>query len=189
MSKEFDKTEENYVLFYSVRCQECEKFNKLLQEYPSLNEKFKKVPIDGIQMNQIPPQLTHVPGVICGNQLIMGPNAFQWLGDKTKNAFCSGPAISAKSGISNNNFSFIGESEDNYSSNFANFGKESLNNGSSIDPKNFDPRDGSPVSNRQKEANELPSNLQSQQVGKSDKLQEQDFSRFQQQREQEIASM
>ncbi len=188
MSK--DKADENYVLFYSSRCPECEKFNKLLQEYPNLNEKFKKVPVDGIQMNQLPPQLTHVPGVICGNQLIMGPNAFQWLCDKTKNAFSSGPAISAKSGIANNNFSFIGESEDNYSSSFANFGKESLNNGSSIDPKNFDPRDGRPMADRQSESNkQLPSGLQTQQVSKSDKLQERDFSRFQQQRDQEIASM
>ena len=170
-----EQKKESFVLFYSEKCGECAKFNKLLQEYPDLNSCFEKIPLERVQSHQIPPQLTHVPGVISGNQLLMGPNAFRWLGDTVKRYFSSGPSLSAKGGFDNINFSFIGDDESDYNAGLAQFGQENRNNGSSIDPKNFDSKTG--------QEKGLPPQLQPQQVNGSEKTNEQDFNRIQQQRE------
>ncbi len=189
-----ENKKESFVLFYSEKCGECAKFNKLLQEYPDLNSCFEKIPIERVRPQQIPAQLTHVPGIISGNQLLMGPNAFRWLGETVKRYFGSGPVLSAKGGFADNNFSFIGDTESDYSSGFAKFGKESQNNGSSIDPGQFDSRTGQPSQSSQQQqsipqntskdnAPSLPPQLQPQQISNDMKMNEQDFSRIQQQRE------
>ena len=186
-----ENKEESFILFFSEKCGECAKFNKLLQEYPDLNSCFEKIPIEKVNPQQIPSQLTHVPGVISGNQLLMGPNAFRWLGETVKRYFGSCSVLSAKGGFGDNNFSFIGDVESDYSSGFAKFGKESHNNGSSIDPKNFDSRTGHstvqdqsiPQNTSQSSDPSLPPQLKPQQISNDTKMNEQDFSRIQQQRE------
>lgn len=190
VASDFKETpKESFVLFYSERCGECAKFNKLLQEYPELNTCFKKIPIEKINPNQVPSQLTHVPGIITGNQLIMGPNAFRWLGDTVKRYFGSGPTLSAKGGFDDNNFSFIGETETDYNPGFAKFGDETQNNGSAIDPSGFDPRTGQSIQAEQSGqggqggANRtLPPQLQPQQITNDGKMNEQDYTRIQQAR-------
>lgn len=170
---------ESFVLFYSDKCMECGKFNKLLKEYPDLNDCFQKIDIENSRVS-LPQQLTHIPGIVVGNQLIMGPNAFKWLGENTKRYFSSGPDISLKGG-GMNNFSFIGDDEQNYSNKYAYWGDENKNR---IDPDKFDSRSGEP----KKEAPKLPPGLQPQQVGRNERTGEQDLSRLQEQRASLLAS-
>lgn len=169
---------ESFVLFYSEKCMECVKFIKLLKEYPDLNSCFQKIDIENGRVS-LPQQLTHIPGIVVGNQLIMGPNAFKWLGENTKKYFSSGPDISFKGG-GMNNFSFIGDDEQNYSKKYT-FWNEKQD---TIDPNKFDSRSGEP----KKDEKKLPPALQPQQVSKSEKTKENDLSRLQEQRASLLAS-
>lgn len=169
---------ESFVLFYSKNCEECLKFDKLLKEYPDLNSSFQKIEIEK-SMGKLPPQLTHVPGIVVGNQLIMGPNAFKWLEENVKKYFSSGPDISIKGSGGIANFSFIGDEEQNYSKTFAFWGDENSNR---IDPDKFDSRSGEP----KKPEKELPPGLKPQQVGVKSRMDEQEFNRIQEQRDNQI---
>tara|TARA_B110000211_G_C13993277_1_gene515036 strand:+ start:535 stop:1197 length:663 start_codon:yes stop_codon:yes gene_type:complete len=138
---------ENFILFYSQRCGQCQKFIKLLQDYPHINTCFQKLEVEELQKTgKLPPQLTHIPGVIEGNQLLMGPNSFEWLKDKCKKNVGHAPLIDNKHGLSGvSQFSFVGNSNDDYSPGFATYGKETENNGSNIDPSDFDTKTGQKV--------------------------------------------
>lgn len=167
---------EKFILFYSDKCGECSKFIKLLKEYPDLDKVFDKISIGSLSPNQLPPQLTHVPGVISGNQLLMGPNAFTWLGEKVKSYFSSGPNLNPKGGFDSNNFSFIGNDESGYSSNFSSWGEDTSQK---IDPDKFDSRSGKP-----KDTPPVPQQLKSQQITSgNDKTSDMDLNRMQQERE------
>lgn len=173
---------EKFMLFYSNRCGQSKKFIELLQEYPHINSCFQKLEVEMLhKMGRLPPQLTHTPGVIDGNQLLMGPNAFEWLKEKSNKLVGSGPSINPKGGFNGIGFSFIGESESDFSPVHANFGRENQNNGSSIDPNTFDPKSGEPIngqsattynpnpndfnSSNSSVNRELPPQLQPQSVG------------------------
>lgn len=134
-----NETKEKYILFYSERCGQCQKFMKILQEYPHINACFEKMDVETLaKMGKLPPQLTHTPGIIEGNQLLMGPNAFKWLEKKSKDLIGSGPAFTPKQGFNDMGFSFIGETENNYNKSHYDFENPTKNNGSDIDPNSFD---------------------------------------------------
>lgn len=140
-----NEKKESYVLFYSKRCGQSKKFIDLLQEYPHINASFEKMEVEMLaQMGKLPPQLTHTPGVIDGNQLIMGPNAFKWLEKKTKDFVGSSPAFMSKVGFNDMGFSFIGESESGYNKMHSSFDKPMVN-GTDIDPSSFDSKSGQPL--------------------------------------------
>lgn len=84
--------QEYFVLFYSHKCKECDRFNKLLQEYPDLNVCVKKINIHEIQPHQIPKGLRAVPSVMMENrQMCVGAESFRWLQEKIKNYFSGAP--------------------------------------------------------------------------------------------------
>lgn len=141
---------ENYILLYSKRCGQSAKFIKTLHEYPHLNACFQKLEIEQLQaQGKLPPQLTYIPGVIDGNQLLMGPNAFEWLKQKSKEHVGHAPSIDNKLGLGGMTFSYVDNANDDYSPGFANYGRETENNGSNIDPNNFDIKSGKPITNHQ----------------------------------------
>lgn len=175
---------QQFMLFYSDQCGQSKKFINLLQEFPHINSCFQKLEVEMLaKLGRLPPQLTHTPGVIDGNQLLMGSNAFQWLNDKTKELIGSGPSLNPKGGFNDMGFSFIGNSEHDFSPTHANFGRETENNGNNIDPNKFDPKSGQPQSGQQQQTNmtynpninvssnnnnqqrPLPPQLQSQKIG------------------------
>lgn len=150
---------EKYILFYSERCGQCQKFMNILQEYPHINARFEKMDVETLaRMGKLPPQLTHTPGVIEGNQLLMGPNAFKWLEKKSKDLVGSGPAFTFKQGFNDMGFSFIGETENNYNKAHSDFENPNKNNGSDIDPNSFDENGKSNQQNNTYNPNVQPSN-------------------------------
>lgn len=177
-----NEIKENFMLFYSNRCGQSKKFIELLQEFPHINSCFQKLEVEMLyKMGRLPPQLTHTPGVVDGNKLVMGPDAFEWLKNKSKELVQS-QSFNSKGGLTSESmtFSFIGDTENDFNHGHANFGREDINNGSSINPENFDSKSGQPlvqsqqgmsnltynpndINNTQK--NELPQQLQSQKIG------------------------
>lgn len=136
---------ENYILFYSDRCGQCKKFNDLLQEYPHINSRFKKFDINIlINSGRLPPQLTHIPGVMDGNKLIMGPDAFTWLKNKTTEIIGSVDF----NDTGNVGFSFFGEPDHDFNTNHSNFEKGDPNDGINIDSSKFN-ESGGPIQNVQ----------------------------------------
>jgi hypothetical protein len=135
---------ERYVLFYSEKCGQSHKFIELLREFPHINACFEKMEVEMLsQLGKLPPQLTHTPGIIDGNQLLMGANAFKWLEKKTKDSIGKVPSLASKSGFGNMGFSFIGESESEYNPGMSSFDKP-VQNGNDVDPAKFDSRSGQP---------------------------------------------
>ena len=137
---------EKFILFYSKSCGESTKFITLLQEYPHINSCFDKLEVEMLaSVGRLPPQLTHTPGVIDGNQLKMGPNAFEWLKEKSKE-MVGNRTLMTKNGFNDVGYSFLGNDEDTgLSTGMASFGDETKNNGSNIESSNFDPRSGQPM--------------------------------------------
>lgn len=173
-----NEIKENFMLFYSNRCGQSQKFIELLHEFPHINSCFQKLEVEMLhKMGRLPPQLTHTPGVVDGNQLVMGPDAFEWLKKKSKELVQS-QSFNSKGGLTSDSmaFSFIGDAENDFNHGHANFGREDINNGSSINPDKFDSKSGKPLnenmtynpneiltSNPNKR--EIPQQLQSQKVG------------------------
>lgn len=155
MSQNIPEKKESYVLFYSEKCGQSKKFINLLYEFPHINVLFEKLEIEKLAtLGKLPPQLTHTPGIIDGNQLLMGSNAFKWLEVKTKEKIGTNPSLISKSsnGIG---FSFIGESEDDYSPIHSNFEKPPRN-GTDINPPQQQMSNPPP----QQQMNHLPPQLQ-----------------------------
>lgn len=175
--------EQQYVLFYSNKCAESQKFIKLLQEYPDVNSNFKKIEISQLSRQQIPPQLKFVPGVVSNNQLMMGANAFKWLKETASKCLVPGPELNSKGGFHTTGFSFIGDEDSNFNPNYSPWGGDN-NNGSMVDPNKFDQKSGKPK--EQETDNSLPSALQPMKIENGSKFSDNDYSRIQQSRDQEI---
>jgi len=110
---------EQHILFYTRECQYCNKFNKILQEYPDLNVLFKKLAIEDIQ--RIPPQLREVPAIVIdGKQLLQSQEAFDWLKEKVKDSFGAGPELNPKGGFQDLGFTYL-DGTDNDPLNSSNF--------------------------------------------------------------------
>lgn len=178
-----NEIKENFMLFYSNRCGQSQKFIELLHEFPHINTCFQKLEVEMLhKMGRLPPQLTHTPGVVDGNQLVMGPDAFEWLKKKSKELVQS-QSFNSKGGLTSESmgFSFIGDAENDFNHGHANFGREDVNNGTSIDPGNFDSKSGQPINGNQggmssmtynpndlgqsNQQREIPQQLQAQKVG------------------------
>ena len=156
-----NEIKENFMLFYSNRCGQSQKFIELLQEFPHINSCFQKLEVEMLyKMGRLPPQLTHTPGVVDGNQLVMGPDAFEWLKKKSKELVQS-QSFNSKGGLTSESmaFSFIGDAENDFNHGHANFGREDINNGSSINPDNFDSKSGQPLNSNNQQGNSGMSNL------------------------------
>lgn len=150
-----NESTQTFTLFYSKRCGESQKFISLLHEYPHINACFQKLDVEELyQMGKLPPQVTYTPGVVDGNQLILGPNAFKWLKTKTVELIDSAPRINPKGGFDDTNFSFINEPDPMYRSGQFNIGSDSQN-GSNIDPAKFDSRSGQPVTENVEKGSKL----------------------------------
>lgn len=177
------KAPEQFILFYSDRCGQSKKFMDLLQEFPAINACFQKMDVVSLHnMGRLPPQLTHTPGVIDGNKLLMGPNAFKWLEDKSKEIISSGPQLNPKGGFYDSGFSFIESGSDEFSPYHSNFENGDPNNGSNIDPSKFDQKDGTPKTQQpqqQQSDSGLPPQLQPISVTNDNgKLSESDMQRY-----------
>lgn len=146
--------EKQIIFFYSSRCQECAKFNKLLEEYPEINSNIvQRICVEQLNPRQIPRELTHVPAIVINSQLIMGPNAFKWLEEEVSNLVVSQDPSDFKGGAS---FSFIGDQNDNYVPGQTSFLEEVPDTGSNINPNNFDPKNGQPIQQQQLQYNPNP---------------------------------
>lgn len=166
-----NEIKQSFTLFYSKRCGESQKFISLLHEYPHINACFQKLDVESLyQLGKLPPQVTYTPGVVDGNQLILGPNAFKWLKSKTIEIIDSAPRINPKGGFDDTNFSFIDEPDSSYKSGQFAIGSDA-SNGINIDPTKFDSKNGQPVS---------------QDVTKSSKLTDSDMQSYMASRDQGI---
>lgn len=127
---------EHYILFYSVNCRFSNKFIRLLQKYPEVNSKFEKYALESLQ--QLPSGLTSVPTVMdmSSRKMFASQQAFDWLEHKVKNSFEASMDISGK-GDNSLAMSFISQDEKNYSKDYSVLGNE-MNNGTCIDPNQFD---------------------------------------------------
>lgn len=103
---------EQYILFFTRGCGYCEKFIKILQDYPDLNVLFKKLAIEDLP--RIPPQLREVPAIVVNDtNLLQSQQAFDWLKEKVKDSFGAGPEINPKGGFQDLGFSYLDNSSDN----------------------------------------------------------------------------
>jgi hypothetical protein len=155
------------LLFYSNRCPECKKFISILKEYPNLSSTINKIDIESIPYNQVPRELSYVPGILDDNKLIMGPDAFKWLEEKVKSSFLSLGTQSFVSGDHGVEFSFIGDQDIQYDTKSAVLGKE--HNG--VDPDKFDSRTGQPL--KPEKPMELPLQLQPMKIDNGSRINDQ----------------
>ena len=87
-----------YILFYSRQCVYSKKIIGILNEYPVLNELFDKIAIEDVQ--NYPKKLKEVPAIGISNQhILQGQEAFDWLAEKVKDSFSSGPEFEKKGNL------------------------------------------------------------------------------------------
>lgn len=88
----------NYILFYSRKCVYSKKIICILNDYPVLNSLFDKIAIEDVQ--NFPRTLKEVPAIAINNhQLLQGQEAFNWMEEKVKDSFSSGPEFEKKGNL------------------------------------------------------------------------------------------
>ena len=180
-----------------IDVKKVKKILKLLEEYSELNSKCKKIPIESIK--QLPKELTHIPAIIHSNKLMMGPNAFKWIGQTVNSQLQPGPTINPKGGFNDFGFSWVGQNDSEFNPNYATYGKETINNGSAINPNDFDSRSGMPIDQSNKSTSttyqpmnispverQIPPQLIPQKIQTEKKIQDTEYSNFEKNRSMDL---
>ena len=77
--QQIQKPIRHFILFYSTKCPECNKFMSYMSQFDALANITKAL---DIETSTYPSELTHVPGIIENDRLFIGKDAFDWLNHK-----------------------------------------------------------------------------------------------------------